>query len=492
MSSIPRTLRPRPVVACLLTLGAAAWATASLPAQRPALAASQPALSRPNLLVIVTDDQAAWSVGAYGNTDARTPHLDRLAREGVRFTHAFTPSPVCSPSRATMLTGRYGTEVGITDWISPAENAAGVGLPPETTTWAEALQQSGYRTGLVGKWHLGSQPQFHPTRHGYAHFVGFLAGGTTPMNPALEVDGVVREVPGPEPDVVTDAALAFVRASDGRPFALSVHFRAPHLPYGPVPDQDLAPFRDAMVSIPLFPGLDQAQVRQWTRDHYASIHSVDRNVGRLLDALQSADLDRSTHVIFTSDHGYNIGHHGLHTKGNGTWIVGGVSGPTMPNMFDTSLRPPLIVRGPGVSGAGRAVSALVTFEDLYPTLLSLAGVPLPDDAPRHGRDFSPWLREVAVPGWRDTVFGQYDIHHYAIAHLRMIRTTDWKLVRSYGTSTKDQLFDLQADPDELRNLWNAPDQRSRRRDLEARLREWMRSIDDPVLKEAGLLYRAAP
>ncbi len=113
-----------------------------------------------NILFIVTDDQAEWSVGAYGNTDARTPHIDRLAREGVRFSHAFTPSPVCSPSRATLISGRYGTEVGITDWINPAEADAGIGLPPETTTWVEALQRAGYRTGLVGKWHLGTQPRF--------------------------------------------------------------------------------------------------------------------------------------------------------------------------------------------------------------------------------------------------------------------------------------------------------------------------------------------
>ena len=222
------------------------------------------------------------------------------------------------------------------------------------------MQQAGYRTGLVGKWHLGSQPRFHPTRHGYGSFFGFLGGGTEPMNPRLSDEGGVEKVfPGPEPDVLTEAALRFIAQEPGRPFALSLHYRAPHTPYGPVPEQDLAPFRDAAVAIPVFPGLDQAQVRQWTREYYASIHSIDRNVGRLLDTLQQTGLDRTTVVIFTSDHGYNIGHHGLHTKGNGTWIVGGVNGPTMPNMFDTSLRPPFLVRGPGVAGAARVVSEMV-------------------------------------------------------------------------------------------------------------------------------------
>lgn len=448
------------------------------------------AVARPNLIVIVTDDQAAWSLGSYGNSDSQTTQIDRIAADGVRFANMFTPSPVCSPSRATMLSGRYGTEVGITDWISPDENAAGVGLPPDTTTWAEALQRAGYRTGLVGKWHLGARPEFHPTRHGYGHFVGFLAGGTTPMNPRLETGGVDRVFPGAEPDVITDAALAFLESERERPFALSIHYRAPHTPYGPVPEQDIAPFRQAAVSIPVFPGLDQAQVRQWTRDYYASIHSIDRNIGRLLDALQQWNLDRRTVVVFTSDHGYNIGHHGLHTKGNGTWIAGGINGPTMPNMFDTSLRPPFLVQGPGIAGA-RVVDEMASFTDLYPTLLALAGVPMPADAPRHGRDLSPLLRGEVAPHWRDAVFGQYDIHHYAIAHLRMIREARWKLVRSYGTSTKDQLFDLQADPGELKNLWNASEQRERRRTMERRLREWMQSIDDPILKERGLLYQAA-
>lgn len=479
------------VLAASVTAGVASTSQSPTPDTRPALAGAQ-APSRPNLLVIVTDDQASWSLGSYGNRDARTTGIDRLANEGVRFANVFTPSPVCSPSRATLLSGRYGTEVGITDWINPAEADAGVGLPPDTTTWAEALQQAGYRTGLVGKWHLGSLPRFHPTRHGYGYFFGFLGGGTTPMNPRLEDGGIDREVPGAEPDVITDAALAFLQREAGRPFALSVHYRAPHTPYGPVPEQDMAPFRDAAVTIPVFPGLDQAQVRQWTREYYASIHSVDRNVGRLLDSLQQAGLDRTTVVIFTSDHGYNIGHHGLHTKGNGTWIVGGVNGPTMPNMFDTSLRPPLLVRGPGIEGGGRVVSEMVTFEDVYPTLLSLAGVPMPPSAPRHGRDLSPLLRGEAVPQWREAVYGQYDIHHYAIAHLRMIREARWKLVRSYGTTTKDQLFDLDADPGERQNLWGAPAHQERRRGMERRLRAWMQSIDDPLMAQQGLLFQPAP
>ena len=328
----------------------------------------------------------------------------------------------------------------------------------------------------------------HPTRHGYQHFVGFLAGGTT-HGPRRDENGVERQFPSPDRTWSRMRRCAFSNRSPGGP-SRSRLLQGAHTPYGPLPDQDMAPFRDAPVVIPVFPGLDQAQVRQWTREYYASIHSIDRNIGRLLDRLQQSGLDRTTVVVFTSDHGYNIGHHGLHTKGNGTWIAGDVNGPTMPNMFDTSLRPPFLVRGPGVAGAGRVVNELVAFEDMYPTLLSIAGLPLPAGAPRHGRDLTPLLRGEALPQWRDAVYGQYDIHHYAIAHLRMIRETGWKLVRSYGTTTKDQLFDLVADPGELPNLWGAPEQAERRRSMERRLREWMRVDRRPGTERARALVSA--
>src|SRR5687768_6521650 len=147
---------------------------------------------KPNIIAIVTDDQARWSIGAYGNKDARTPNMDRLAAEGALFVNAFVNTPVCSPSRAAFLTGLHGTQVKITDWINMNEASVGVGLPPETLTWPEVLKQHGYATALVGKWHLGHLPQHHPTKHGYDHFWGFPGGGTEPMDPHVEVDGKVQ------------------------------------------------------------------------------------------------------------------------------------------------------------------------------------------------------------------------------------------------------------------------------------------------------------
>jgi arylsulfatase A-like enzyme len=427
---------------------------------------------RLNVVSIVTDDQASWSVGAYGNPDARTPVMDRLAREGMLFRNAFVATPVCSPSRAGFLTGRYGTELGIRDWISPEEGAAGVGLPAGTVTWPAILREHGWRTALVGKWHLGRRP--HPTAFGIDRFFGFLDGGNTPMDPTLEVDGREQHLKGSLPDILTDEAIRFVTESHDRPFALLLHYRAPHLPYGPVPEVDSAALRDVDPAIPDVRGLDPAQVEKWTRDYLASIHSVDRNVGRLLEALDRLGLAGKTIVLFTGDNGYNIGHHDIHTKGNGHWVAGGVTGPPRPNMFDTSLRVPLIVKGPGIP-AGRQAAEMVTQLDTLPTVLGLLGVPLPAGLVQHGSDFSPILRGEAVP-WRDTVFGEFDMHHYTLAHMRMIRTARHKLVRYLGTSFQDELYDLVADPDETRNLYRDGSARAVREELEARLLEWRRDL----------------
>src|SRR5262245_36082515 len=197
--------------------------------------AGQPKPKRLNIISIVTDDQGRWAVGAYGNREVKTPHMDRLAREGAKFLNAFVATPVCSPSRATFLTGRYGTQVGITDWIAPVEAERGVGLPEDALTWAEVLRRHGYVTALIGKWHLGALAPFHPTRRGFDHFFGFLGGGNTPMDPILEEKGRPKKFKGPLPDILVGHAVELIQAHRDRPFALLLHFRAPHLPYGPVP-----------------------------------------------------------------------------------------------------------------------------------------------------------------------------------------------------------------------------------------------------------------
>ncbi len=211
---------------------------------------------RPNVVFIYTDDQARWAVGAYGNPDVKTPNLDRIAREGALLRNAFTVTPVCSPSRASMFTSRYPTDFGIEDWIDPTREPD-IGLAPSAILWPELLRGAGYTTMLAGKWHLGTRDEFHPTRQGYDRFFGFRGGGNQPMNPTLEVEGAVQKLEGSLPDLLVDASLSFVEANRNRPFLLSLHFREPHAPYAPVPEGDASLFRDAALTVPEMPGLPQ-------------------------------------------------------------------------------------------------------------------------------------------------------------------------------------------------------------------------------------------
>jgi uncharacterized sulfatase len=438
---------------------------------------------RPNLIAIVTDDQGQWAMGAYGNKDVKTPNMDRIAAEGALFVNAFTATPVCSPSRATYFTGRYPTELGITDWIAPQESDAGLGM--RGLSWPQVLRKNGYRTALIGKWHLGSKPEFHPTRMGFDHFMGFLGGGTRPMHAELEVAGKLTATKGPLPDVLTDDAIRFVRESASRPFALCLHFRAPHLPYGPVPQEDSDLYKDVDPEVPSLPGLDTATLKRSTRDYYASISSVDRNLGRLLKALDDLKLSRNTLVIFTSDHGYNEGRHYIKTKGNGGWMAGGINGPMRPNMWDTSIRVPLAMRWPATIKAGTRPDHMVSNLDTFRTVLGALKVPLPEKCPAHGLDYSPLLRgEPLKP--RGEIFGQYDLHNGGLAYMRMIRTERFKYVRYFKANSLDELYDLQADPDEQRNLLRPAAKSSAEAlsNLRGKLQAWQESIDDPILKSA--------
>lgn len=449
------------------------------------LAAAPATAPRPNLIAIVTDDQGRWALGAYGNKEIHTPHLDRIAREGATFTRAFTNTPVCSPSRATYLTGLYPTEVRITDWINPAESAAGVGL--RGLTWPAVLQKNGYRTALVGKWHLGGHPQFHPTKLGFDHFMGFLGGGTRTMDTTLEINGRETPTKGPIADVITDDAIAFVKNNRDRAFSLSLHFREPHLPYGPVTEADSAHYKDLDPTIPNLPGLDVAAVKQSTKAYYASVSSIDRNVGRLLATLDELGLAQNTLVVFTSDHGYNEGRHYVKTKGNGAWVAGGINGPTRPNMWDTSIMIPFLMRWPAVIKPATQIDTPISNVDLFRTFLGALGVPAPADAPARGTDLSPLLRGQPLPGSAPAaVFGQYDLHNNGLAYMRMIRTDRYKLVRFFHANMLDELYDLQADPDENQNLLRGPRANQfadTEKQLRAQLEAWMKSIKDPLLTD---------
>ncbi|MEO6810411.1 MAG: sulfatase-like hydrolase/transferase [Isosphaeraceae bacterium] len=431
---------------------------------------------RPNVVFLYTDDQGLWTEGAYGNREAKTPNMDRIAREGALFRNAFTATPVCSPSRASMLTSRYPTQVGIADWINP-QSEPDLGLAQSAILWPELLKSAGYATALVGKWHLGTRPEFHPKRQGFDHFYGFLGGGNKPINPTLEVNGVERDLEGSLPDLLVDEALAWLDAHHKAPFLLSVHFRAPHSPYAPVPEQDSALFRDLTPTIPDVPDLPRARVEKLTREYYGSIHSADRNIGRVLDRLDALGLAKNTYVIQTSDHGYMIGHHGLLHKGNATWIVKGKSG-WRPNMFDHAIRVPLSIRGPGIK-AGTTIDQVVSNLEVFPTVLDLVGLGSPPNLHLEGRSAAALLRGESPP-WDDTLFGQYDMHHYKVAQMRMIRTREWKLINHHEPGAESELYHLADDPGETKNLFKDDAASKTRSQLSKQLTRWMQSIGDPL------------
>ncbi|QDT45376.1 Arylsulfatase [Gimesia alba] len=447
-------------------------------------ATSCKAAERPNLVSIVTDDQGRWAMGLYGNKQIHTPHMDQIGREGAIFTNAFVATPVCSPSRATFLSGRYPTELKITDYISPDEAKSGFGL--SASTWPQVLQKNGYQTALIGKWHLGEQNRFHPSQMGFDHFMGFLSGGTRPMDPTLEINGETKKRKGPLPDLLVDDAIQFLQQSKDKPFALCLHFRAPHTPYGPVPDQDAAHYRGMDIDVPIAPGVIPEQIKKSNQDYYASISSVDRNIGRLLKELDRLQLSDNTLVIFTSDHGYNNGRHGISTKGNGHWLAGGVTGPKRPNMWDTSIRVPLVMRWPKVIKPGTQFDEMVSNVDMFKFVLGALDVPVPENLTLHGIDYSPLLFGKPVKN-RTALFGQYDLHNNGLAYLRMIRTPQFKFVKHYRAKRMDELYDLEADPGETKNLirrrTNAKWQKTAD-SLEQQLIDWQKSIKDPILEPA--------
>lgn len=438
---------------------------------------------RPNIICIVTDDQGRWAMGRYGNKQIRTPNMDRIGREGITFTNATVTCPVCSPSRATHLTGRYPTELGITDWITTTESKQGLGITGRT--WPAVLQKAGYQTALIGKWHLGMQNQFLPTKHGFTHFFGFRGGGTRPMNTFLETAGKSKKYPGALPDVLVTNTIDFIKKNQKKPFAVCLHFRAPHTPYGPVLKIDSAPYEKMDIKAPVVPGTSDKKMKDQTRQYYASVTSVDRNIGRLLKSLETFKLSENTIVIFTSDHGYNLGRHNISTKGNGLWIAGGVRGPKRPNMWDTSVLVPLVVRWPGVIKAGVMSDHLVSNVDFFRTFLGVLSTPIPKDAKPHGIDFSPLFHGKKLAE-REAVFGQYDLHNNGLAYLRMIRTKRYKYVHHYRCNSMHELYDLKKDPDERRNICRQNGAVTK--ELFKKLQTWQKSINDPILKNA---YSAA-
>lgn len=434
-------------------------------------------------------------MGNAGHPNAITPNLDRIAVEGVRLSNHFSTSAVCSPSRASVITGKYSLETSVPDMLGKDEKD---GLSLSQPTLPRVFAKAGYRTGLVGKWHLGFADRFYPTRYGYDVFQGFRISSKEPplssKDPEVEISpGVRRTIRGYTSDILTDLAIDFIDHPDKRPFFLSLHYWAPHANQGvkspdgdrtwlPLPEMDWAPFRDIdpVIPNPDYPQLDIARVKRMTREYLASIHGIDRNIGRLLQHLERNHRLDQTIIVFTSDNGFNLGHHGIWHKGNGWRILLNDLGPR-PNLYDHSMRVPGLIRWPKKIPAGRTISSSNSSLDWFPTLCELAEIPIDAAWELRGVDLTDEFEKERPPFDRP-IFSQYRMWKWnqSGSDLRAYRTKDWKLVVDLARMVPNEFYDLQKDPLETTNLYQSLDPTivKARQALEAAMRVSMKQLGD--------------
>jgi arylsulfatase A-like enzyme len=450
----------------------------------PLFAADSP--RRPNIVFLLSDDQRPDTIRALGNPLIETPNLDRLARRGTAFTRAMAPYPLCVPSRAEILTGVSAFRNGVFPNVSNR-------LDESLVLWPEALHEAGYHTWYVGKWHTSGRP----SSRGYEESLGLYSsgGGET----TLLKDDQGRPVTGyrgwmfqtddrqlfpeqgvgltPEIDAkFADAAIEFIRRKPNQPFFLHVNFTGPHDPlfwppgmkdkYDPVkmplPENFLAEhpfdhgnFRGRDEELWPWPRMAE-QVREGLAIYYAVITHLDAQVGRITAALEETGQSEETLIVFAGDHGLAIGSHGLRGK---------------QNMYEHTVNVPLLLAGPGVP-ENRRSDAQVYLRELYPTTCDLAGVAIPET--------------VEAESFADVVRGEAESHHeYAFGYFResqrMIRGDRWKLIY-YPHLDREQLFDVAADPHELRDRSGDARHADTKRDLRRRLDDWRRESNDFTLR----------
>lgn len=445
-----------------------------------------PALDRPNILLIVADDLGPWACGPCGSSEIETPTMDRLAATGVWFSNASSPSPVCSPARASLLTGRLPSQHGIHDFLSETGTESRDWLAGELLL-PELLRGAGFHTALVGKWHLSAAGV--PPPRAFDRWLSYDVAAEGWQNQYLHSgpvhlvdDGRPLTVNGPQTaELIRRAARIIDERPGDRPFFLLLAPTETHAPFEGHPEAWVARYRRASFtdiprgeSSPLPVAGEQTAIpadpTEMLAQYYAAVSAQDAWIGELLDALDEAGLGDDTLVIVTSDHGHMNGHHGLVGKANATLPQ---------NLYEEVVRVPLVMRWPGRLPAGVRADIFVDHLDLFATVLDAAGVEL-DNATRV-RISSPG-RSLLLPldgsalDWRHYRFTEH-------GNVRMVADRRWKLVRRYpplDPGFGDELYDLESDPRETTNLIDDRGYQAQRLKLEAALDGHFAQYEDPA------------
>ena len=493
-----RTPRTRRDLLRSIGLGGAAMALAP----RASRAAAAPRRRKPaqrNIIFVLSDDHRYDFMSFMEGAPAflETPNMDRMAKQGAHLANAFVSTSLCSPSRASILTGQYMHHHRVVDNQRP--------VPEDTVFFPTYLQQAGYQTAFVGKWHMGHEHD--QPRPGFDHWASFKGQGAY-VDPELNINGKRKKFEGYTTDVLADQAMAWLK--DGRkadqPFFLYLSFKAVHYPFQPA-KRHAGRYGKAAVKRPETMGNTQRNYQtqpQWVRERRYSIHGIDHmetgqfdhdpvpsfdalyrqycetvhgldeNLGRVLDYVDQAGLSDSTLVVYMGDNGFALGEHGFYDKRDA---------------YEESIRVPMLAYAPGMIQPGTTVTPMVQNIDVAATLLAAAGVDAPTSAKMDGRSFLPLLRGEKT-AWRDHILYEYhwEWNFPATPTLFAIRTDRYKYVYYYGLWDRDTFHDLQTDPLERHNLIDAPGHRDRIAALKKQLFDELEAgggLDIPVRRPAG-------
>ena len=433
--------------------------------------------ARPNIVLILTDNHGAWSLGCYGNKDIQTPHLDKFAAEGTLFTRCYANNAVCSPTRASLLTGLQPCQHGVHRYLG----ARGAQIGPkayntleEFDTLPSLLADAGYVCGLSGKWHLGGN--LHPqegfsfwTTKPHGHSRGFY-------DQEVIEDGKIRVEPTYLTKYWTDRGIEFIEQNKDQPFFLFLAYNGPYGLGGAMREPIRNRFKDVYADqeMPSFPRREphpwNHNYGKWVGDlevirkYAAEVSGVDDGVGRVMETLDRLGLDENTFVIFVADQGLSGGHSGF-------WGMGDHTRPL--TAFDWTMHVPLIFRYPGHIPAGRRNDLLVSNVDFLPTMRDYLGLAKKNtEQPKSpGRSFADVLRGQAIDGWDDTIY-------YEFENVRAIRTNEWKYIERFRQEP-NELYDLRADPEELNNLIDKPAHAETQRKLRDQMHAYFDRVADP-------------